>query len=101
MLFCSTQYFGKCPKSDGGVELIQELSSAGALRDANPQTKAAHVQRLQGMADEIKAMMGALGAAKKSDNGINFEGGHGEEDEEEEQLYVNIGSIISKGKEGN
>ena len=62
-------------------------------------TKAAHVQRLQGMAEEIKAMMGALGAAKKGgDNGSNFEGGQGEEDEEEEQLYVNIGSIITKGR---
>ena len=59
-------------------------------------TKAAHVQRLQGMADEIKAMMGALGAAKKGDND-NFEGGQAEE-EEEEQLYVNIGSILNKGK---
>ena len=57
------------------------------------------MQRLQGMADEIKAMMGALGAAKKGgDNGSNFEGGQGEEDEEEEQLYVNIGTIIIKGR---
>ena len=54
------------------------------------------MQRLQGMADEIKAMMGALGAAKKGDND-NFEGGQAEE-EEEEQLYVNIGSILNKGK---
>ena len=88
-----------CLKSDG-VEFNQELSSAGAIRDADPMTKAAHVQRLQGMAEEIKAMMGALGAAKRgSDNGDNFEGGQREEDdEEEEQLYVNIGSIMNKGR---
>ena len=79
---------------------MQELSSAGAIRDADPVTKAAHVQRLQGMAEEIKAMMGALNG-NKNDRDKNNVGGDrrdNENEEEEEQLYVNIGSIMNMNK---
>ena len=80
---------------------MQELSSAGAIRDADPVTKAAHVQRLQGMAEEIKAMMGALNGNKDRDKdniGGDRREDKNEEEDEEEQLYVNIGSIMNKGK---
>ena len=61
------------------------------------------------MAQEIKAMMGALNNGSKdrdksngSDNiGSVVEGVRMEDEddqEEEEQLYVNIGSIMNKGK---
>ena len=80
---------------------MQELSSAGAIRDADPVTKAAHVQRLQGMAEEIKAMMGALNGNKNNGTG-GVESGRredeNEEEDEEEQLYVNIGSIMNMNK---
>ena len=62
---------------------MQELSSAGAIRDADPVTKAAHVQRLQGMAEEIKAMMGALNGNK---NDRDKNSGRRENDENEEDL---------------
>ena len=58
--------------------------------------RAAHVQRLQGMAAEMKAMIGALNGANaaKRDNS-NYD----DEEEEEEQLYVNIGAILNKGRD--
>ena len=83
-------------KCDGGTDLAQELRDAGAIRDADPMERAAHVQRLQGMAAEMKAMIGALNGANaaKRDNS-NYD----DEEEEEEQLYVNIGAIMNKGRD--
>ena len=77
------------------------MRDAGAIRDADPMERAAHVQRLQGMAAEMKAMIGALNgatAAKKDDGGGNFDD---DEEEEEEQLYVNIGAILNMNKGRN
>ena len=98
------------------LQTISELQSRGALRDVQPQDREAYLAKLTAQADQIKALMAALAQpttptrpqTPRETNG-NQRTVHqgplrdpnanpGQEDEEE--LYVNLGPGSRFGQQG-
>ena len=81
---------------------ISDLQSRGVLRDVQPGDREAYLARLTAQADQIKALMAALqqptngnGNHVVQDANAN-NNAHGQDDEEEE-LYVNLGPAARIG----